>query len=152
MKFEASWKRPEKVLPGEMIAAEEKMYDRLLSEVQPRLAYKEGGLKLNYEYEFSTGEVLSAREDPKGLAMIELQRNGKKLESFNEMAPGYLFITPTYQKRYEKFKEMQGNWGISSAGHILVGDMRSRLDNLSLIHEIGHARDFAAKQRSMMDV
>ncbi|MFA6301329.1 MAG: hypothetical protein WC609_03190 [Candidatus Paceibacterota bacterium] len=149
MKFEI----PRSTQPGETclltkheIEAKEKIQKLLKS----RPDYKLGILKLDFKYEFSSGEVLKASEDEKGIAHIFIKNRDETVVNFSKLLPpGYKFVTPSYLiRRPELLSSISGNmlgdavlngWLTYPPDKIIIiGDMQAPSSVFALLHEMGH--------------
>lgn len=109
---------------------------------KPRPEYKRGELKLDFQYQFTSGEILRATENGDGIASIIILRNDIEILDFKKYIPENLkMVTPTYL-RANGLKEYSGDWGMGTGDDgdklIIIGDMRNGRHLLVLLHELGH--------------
>jgi hypothetical protein len=120
-------------------------YEKLRETLSPRPEYAEGKEKLHFEHQFSTGEVLYAFEDQRGIAEIIIKKGDEVVMDFKDLLPAqvYRFVTPSYFKDTFQRPDLQtGDWGTIERIHaISVGDMRNAKSIFFLLHEIGHVRN-----------
>jgi len=108
--------------------------------------FADGKIPFEYHYIFPSGEKLEATTDQDGCGHIEITKEGKVIFDFANLLPqDYKFITPAYFQKFpeeETFFDYLGNtWAIRHQDKlVLLGEIQSPRDILSLLHEIGHAR------------
>lgn len=114
-----------------------------------RPEYRAGVLKLNFEYNFSTGEVFKAEEDEKGVAHIFIKNEEGVIVDFSNILPsGYKFVTPSFLKSHQEIlsyhnKHTSGDilngWFMCPKDKLIViGDLHMPEGIFALLHEIGH--------------
>ncbi len=122
---------------------------RLKEQVTPRQEYAEGKLKLNFEYKFSSGEVLKAEEDKEGIAYIKILKDGQPPLDFSDYLPeGFEFATPSYKSTVSNSNK--GQWSVDYENKkVSVGDIRGLKEIFSLLHEMGHTEQKGVSQIEM---
>jgi len=143
------------ILEGNFTKKEQQASNQSITEMTPRPEYVEGKIKLNFEHQFSTGEVFKAHEDSEGNVAIILERDGKIIFNFKDLFIGS-FLTPTLIQRqvasgaidnYDA-QIMTGQWAADALKDIVnIGDMDDPKDIFILLHEIGHSFQKREKQK-----
>jgi hypothetical protein len=129
---------------------EKEVVEKAYTLATPRSEYVDGKLKLNFEYIFSTGEILSATEDNSGIAHIVIKKDGEEIFDFRKLVPGK-FVTPSYYiKKGIPMKGksvIEGGWGnLAGLFEIQIGDMQDPKSIALLLHEIGHIIEWRGKE------
>ncbi len=107
----------------------------------PRREYKEGKLKLDFEYKFKNEDVLRATEDEVGIATVVIERDGQMIVDFKDLLPeGYTFATPSYAVANSIKRKLGQNWVSRENRLVFLGDIRTPQDIFILLHEIGHTK------------
>jgi len=126
----------------ELSQSNESMPTKLYGEWRPE--YAEGEAKLNFHHTYSSGAVLNAEENPEGIVSINFtdKENKKVLEVEKSLPSSYYFVSPSYiinnHDLLEKYMSSLGVFQLLDENLILIGDMKSGKDLLSIFHEMGH--------------
>lgn len=122
---------------------------------EPRKEFKEGKIKLDFEHQFSTGEVFKAKEGDMGNVDVVLERNGEVILDFQKLFRGR-FIAHSFIRQQEGLgilpegliEKLNGRWTSLSFGDLVVfGDMRSPVEIFIMLHEMGHT--FQAEEKKI---
>ena len=102
---------------------------------KPSEEFLEAKKPFEYNYTFSGGEILVARQSNTGQGIIEFRKDDEKIFDARDLLPaGWKFVTPTYLKKHPKeeslFYYLDNTWAASPERN--VASASSSLDTKTL--------------------